>query len=329
MPTLPVTEIPTVTAGMIAKSTAVSVATILPPALTAVSRSDAVSGVLYGVAAYSWWGGVAIYFKAIKHVPAMEVLAHRVIWSTLLLVVLMRAFRRWPAALAAVKEPQVLKTLAASTTLIALNWLLYIWAVANDRVLEGSLGYFINPLVNVLLGYLFLHERLRHWQYVSIGLAAVGVVYLTVSYGAVPWVALSLATTFAFYGLLRKIARVDSLVGLTLETCLLTPLMLGYLVVLTARGRSASGTTTSTTVLLLLAGAVTAIPLLWFASAARRLRLATLGQLQYIAPTGQFLLAVTVFGESFTRAHAVSFACIGTGLAIYAVDSLRAARPST
>jgi chloramphenicol-sensitive protein RarD len=304
----------------------VSVAPLTPAAVTATLRPDAVGGVLYGVAAYSWWGLVAIYFKAVKHVPAMEVLAHRVIWSTLLLVVLMRAFRRWPAALAAVREPQVLKTLVGSTTLIALNWLLYIWAVANDRVLEGSLGYFINPLVNVLLGFLFLHERLRSWQYVSIGLAAVGVIYMTLSYGTVPWVALSLATTFAFYGLLRKIARVDSLVGLTLETCLLTPLMLGYLVVLFAQGRSAFGTTFSTTVLLLLAGAVTAIPLLWFASAARRLRLATLGQLQYIAPTGQFLLAVAVFGESFTRVHAFSFACIWIGLLIYTADSIRAGR---
>lgn len=276
----------------------------------------------YGVAAYLWWGLVPVYFKAVAHVTPGEVLAHRVIWSVVLLAVLMRIYGRWPGAAAALRDRKTILTLLGTTTLIAANWFVFIWAVDHDRVLEASLGYFINPLVNVLLGLVFLRERLRRWQMVSVALAALGVTYLTLSYGSLPAVALVLAGTFGFYGLLRKTAKVDALVGLTIETTLLAPLAFAYLVYLTSRRECCFGTQAwQTDVLLAAAGVVTAVPLLWFTKAARRLRLATLGFLQYLAPTGHFLLAVVAFGETFTQAHLVSFACIWAALLIYSVDT--------
>lgn len=289
--------------------------------------SEARAGVAYGLAAYVFWGFVPLYFKAVASVPAMEVLAHRVIWSVPLLIVLMRVLRRWPVALEALKDRRTLLTLAGSTTLIALNWLTFIWAVASGQLLQASLGYYINPLVNVLLGFLFLSERLRPWQWVSVALAAGAVAFLAVSYGVFPWVALVLAFSFGFYGLLRKVARLDSLSGLTMETTLLFPIMLGYWLWLMRDGRSAmQGGPLFVQILLPLGGVITAVPLLWFASAARRLRLATIGFMQYIAPTFQFLLAVAAFGEAFTRAHAVSFALIWVALSIYTTDTVRASR---
>jgi chloramphenicol-sensitive protein RarD len=225
------------------------------------------------------------------------------------------------------KDRRTLLTLAGSTTLIALNWLTFIWAVASGQLLQASLGYYINPLVNVLLGFVFLSERLRPWQWASFALAATGVAFLAVSYGGFPWVALVLAFSFAFYGLLRKVARLDSLSGLTMETMLLFPVMLGYWCRLLARGDSAMTTgPLHVQVLLPLGGVITAVPLLWFAGAARRLRLSTIGFMQYIAPTFQFLLAVVAFGEPFTRAHAISFALIWVALSIYTTDTLRASR---
>ena len=293
------------------------------------AQNETNAGVAYGVAAYLWWGLVPIYFRAIRHVPAMEILVHRVVWSIVLLAILMRVYRRWPVALAALRDRQVRLTLLGTTTLIAINWLAFIWAVANDQVLQASLGYYINPLVNVLLGFVFLRERLRPTQGVCVLLAATGVVYLTVSYGTLPWLALLLAGSFGCYGLLRKTARVDSLVGLMLETLLLAPLMLGYFLYIVIKGQSVFvNGPLHLTLLLPLGGVITAVPLLWFANAARRLRLATLGLLQYIAPSGQFLLAVVAFGESFTRAHLVSFVCIWTALTLYSVDAIRAARRS-
>jgi chloramphenicol-sensitive protein RarD len=285
-------------------------------------------GLAYGIAAYSWWGLVAVYFKAVAHVPAFEILAHRIIWSVLLLSALLRFRGRWNVALAALRERRIVVTLIATTALIAANWFTFIWAIANEQVLQASLGYFINPLVNVLFGFVFLRERLRGWQKVSVALAGTGVSYLTISAGALPLVSLTLAFSFAFYGLLRKTARVDALVGLTLETVLLAPLALGYAVYLFWSGIGAFGLESRATDLLLAAGGVvTAVPLLWFANAVRRLRLATVGFLQYIAPTGQFLLAL-YFGEDLSMAHLVSFSCIWTALLIYTVDSLRVARRS-
>ncbi len=287
------------------------------------ARRVARVGVVYGVAAYGWWGLVPIYFKAVAHVAPAEILAHRIIWSVVLLAVLMRLYGRWRAAVAALRSHSTLITLLGTTTLIALNWFVFIWAVAHDRVLEASLGYFINPLVNVLLGFVFLRERLRRWQTVSVALAAAGVAYLTFNYGQVPIIALVLAGSFGLYGLLRKTAKVDALTGLTIETMLLAPLALAYLGVL-AWGHECSFGTESwrTDGLLALGGVITAVPLLWFTNAARRLRLATLGFLQYLAPTGHFLLAVAAYGEHFSQVHLICFACIWTALLVYSIDTV-------
>lgn len=281
----------------------------------------------YGLVAYLWWGFVPLYFRAVRSVPADEILAHRVVWSFVLLAILSRWFHRWPVALAALRDRRILLTLLLSTALIAINWLTFIWSILDERLIEASLGYFMSPLVNVALGVVFLRERLRAWQGVSVALATVGVGYLTLRYGQVPWIALILATSFGFYGLVRKTARVDSLVGLTLETMLLAPAMGLYLLVLTLAGDGvfAQGPP-RLSLLLVLGGVVTAVPLLCFAAAARRLRLATVGLLQYIAPTFQFFLAVVAFGEPFTQAHAISFTLIWCALAIYSIDAIRASR---
>lgn len=291
------------------------------------TAKQARAGVAYGLAAYLWWGLVPIYFKAVKDVAALEVLAHRIIWSVVLLGVLMRMFSRWQAALDALRSRRTMLTLAATTLLIAVNWFLFIWAVANDKVLQASLGYFTNPLISVLLGVIFLRERLRRWQTVSVVLAGTGVAYLALAYGEVPLVALALAFSFGFYGLLRKIVGVDALVGLTIETMLLLPLAMSYAVYLAATGQASfmSGSTT-TTALLMMCGIITAVPLLWFTNAARRLRLATLGFLQYIAPTLQLLLAIALYGETFTVHHLVTFTLIWIALGIYSADALRFAR---
>ncbi|MHC4695548.1 MAG: EamA family transporter RarD [Planctomycetota bacterium] len=290
-------------------------------------RRETRIGVAYGLAAYLWWGMVPIYFKQVAHVLPTEVLAHRVIWSVVLLSVLMRIYDRWHVAYDLLRNKLTIITLCGTMILIAGNWLVFIWAVANDRVLQASLGYFINPLFSVLLGFVFLRERLRRWQIVSVALAGIGVAYLTLGYGQVPWVALFLAVSFGFYGLLRKTAKVDALVGLTAETTLLAPLALGYLIYLAIRGDCVFGTQSRWMDLLLaLGGVITAVPLLWFTNAARRLRLATMGFLQYIAPSMHFLLAVAVYGEAFTLAHQITFACIWTALIIYSIDTARSSK---
>jgi chloramphenicol-sensitive protein RarD len=285
------------------------------------------TGVLYGVAAYLWWGCVPVYFKAIASVSPWEVLAHRVIWSAVLLSVLLIHRRRVRIALQAVRSRRTLGTLMVTTSLVAFNWFVFIWSVTNGHLLQASLGYFINPLLTVLLGVIFLGERLSPWQKVCVVLAGLGVTYLTVSLGTFPWLAFGLATSFGFYGLLRKTAPVDALVGLTIETVLLSPLALAYLAYLmVAHSASFCAVSRSLDILLILAGVVTATPLLWFTESARRLRLATVGFLQYIAPTGQFLLAVLAFREPFTDSHAVTFCCIWTALVIFSVDAARKKR---
>jgi len=279
-------------------------------------------GVAYGLAAYLFWGFVPVYFKAVAHVAALEVLAHRVVWSVVLLAILLRISGSWRSLAGAMGSRRTVLTLLGTTTLIATNWFVFIWTVAHNQVLQASLGYFINPLVNVLLGMVFLRERLRPWQTFSVLLATAGVGYQTWQLGTLPAVALLLAFTFGFYGLLRKTAPVEAVVGLTVETFLLVPLALVYLGYLWRDGALCFGHASwQTNVLLPLGGVVTAVPLLWFTHAARRLRMATLGFLQYLAPSLQFLLAVAAYDEPFTRTHMVSFACIWTALAIYSTST--------
>lgn len=307
--------------------------TSIAPDATRVTTATASSGathetkvgVAYGLAAYISWGVAPVYFKAVAHIPALEVLAHRMLWAVPFLLILLSLQGRVRMLMSPLRDRKTLVTLLATTVLIGSNWGVYIWAIANDQVLQGSLGYFINPLLNVLLGFVFLGERLRRWQTVGILLAALGVAYLTWSNGTVPTVALFLAFTFAFYGLLRKTARVDALVGLTIETSLLLPLAIAYAVFLASdnAGHFAAGSW-SDSLLLAAAGIVTAVPLLWFTNAARRLRYTTVGILQYIAPTGQFILGAAVYGEAFGQAEAVCFGLIWIALLIYTADSLRA-----
>ena len=285
-------------------------------------------GVAYGLAAYFIWGFFPLYFKGVAHIPPLEVLAHRCAWSLVTLVVFLAATGGWGKVRAALGEPRTLLTLCATTLLIATNWFVFLFAVAHDEVLQSSFGYFVNPLVSVLLGFLFLRERLRRAQVASVACAGAGVLVLAFHHGAPPWIALVLAITFALYGLLRKVVPVDPLTGLSVETILLFPAAAGYLVYLGATGKGAfPSPSVRDDILLPLAGVVTAVPLLWFAAAARRLRLATVGFMQYITPTLHFLLAILAFGEPFSRTELASFACIWAGLALYSWDALRTLRP--
>jgi len=286
------------------------------------------AGLAYGLAAYGAWGVFPIYLKAVRTVPVLEVLCHRVVWALVILLVLTGVRGELRAVADALRHRRALLVLSGSTMFIALNWLVYIYSVTHDRILESSLGYYINPLISVLLGVVLLRERLEPLMKAAALLAAAGVVWLAIGLGQLPWISLVLALSFGLYGLLRKIAPVGALIGLTVETLLLAPLAAGYLVWAGARGRATflSGRW-GIDVLLLLAGPVTAIPLLCFAAAARRLPLSTIGFLQYISPTLQFLLAVTVYAEAFDRARAGAFACIWVAVALFAFDSVRRRTP--
>lgn len=297
--------------------------------LAAMDQPDrtALVGGLYATATFTFWGLVPLYFKAVGHVPADQILAQRAIWSALLLAGLLTLMRRWPNIRALLDDRRQLLILTATTLLMAANWFTFIWAIEADRVLEVSLGYYINPLVSVLLGVVFLRERHGRWQALAVALAALGVGNLALQTAGFPWVSLALAVTFGLYGLLRKIAPVRPIEGLFVETVLMAPFALAYLLYLDNQGSGVFGRLDlATDLLLVLSGVMTATPLIWFASAARRLRLATVGFFQYIAPTGHFLLAVFLFGEAFTATHLVTFACIWVALAIYSLSSLRQRR---
>jgi chloramphenicol-sensitive protein RarD len=280
-------------------------------------------GILYGACAYLMWGVFPIYFKLLHEVPALQILGHRIVWSLLFLLILVSAVREGAALRCSIANRRTRLIYLLAALLLSANWLTYIWAVNAGFVVEASLGYFINPLVNVVLGVIILRERLRLGQWVPVGLAAAGVIYLTILYGSLPWIALTLAFTFGSYGLVKKMASLGSLHSLTLETGLLFVPALGYLVWMSMAGEGAfirQGV--GVTILLSLAGVITAVPLLLFGAAARRVPLSTLGILQFIAPTCQFLLGVLVYGESFTLARLAGFACIWLALLIYVGEGL-------
>ena len=289
------------------------------------SHAEAGSGLLYGVSAYLIWGFFPVYFKAFGAIPALQIVSHRIVWSVVFLLLLSFRPGRRDDIRRAMSDRRSLLILVTTAILIATNWLVFIIAVGHAQVLQSSLGYFITPFVSVLLGLVFLKERLRRLQLVSLLLAATGVVTLTLRYGSIPWSALTLAITFGSYGLLRKVVRTDALAGLTVETILLAPLAGSYLLFAAWRGEGAFlAGDLKLNLLLLSAGVVTAVPLLLFAAAARRLRLATIGFLQYITPTLHFLLAVMVYGEPFSSAHLTSFMFIWAGLLCYSWDAWRA-----
>ena len=290
-----------------------------------MSATPSKHGIIYAIAAYGSWGLIPLYFKAVAGVAPVEVLAHRALWSFALLAVLVALMRRWSELGRELQSGKLLAMLGLSTLFIAANWLVFIYSVISGQVLQASLGYFINPLINVLLGVLFLRERLRPNQILSIMLALIGVVVLAAFVGKVPWIALILALTFGLYGLMRKIMPVDGLVSLTVETLAMTPFALVYVGCLATTRPGAEGSL-GTLGLLALSGPVTTIPLLFFGAAARQLRLSTMGILQYLSPTIQFLLAVVAFREPFSTAQIVSFGCIWTAIVIYTADSYRAVR---
>jgi chloramphenicol-sensitive protein RarD len=294
-------------------------------------RSSSREGLLYGLAAYGLWGIVPLYFNALveqtgKHISAPELLCQRIVWSLPFLMVLLTLTRRWPLFARCFQVRSLLGMLAVSSVLIGLNWYVYIYGIATEQVLQTSLGYFINPLVNVLLGMVFFRERLRPLQWAALALATVGVVSMTATAGELPWIALSLAGCFGAYGLLRKKAPVDGLVGLAVETSFLVPLAASYLLVLGHEGTLGSYGPVSDA-LLVCSGMVTALPLMCFGQAARRLRLTTLGFLQYVSPTLQFICAVVVIGEPLDAGQLVGFVWIWVGLAAFSLDSLLRLQP--
>jgi len=280
-------------------------------------------GVLSGICAYLLWATFPIYFKAIHQVPALEIMFHRVVWCLVCLIILVLAKKEWKSLIVEITKPKTVLIYTLAAGLLAVNWLLYIYGVVSNQVLETSLGYFINPLVSVALGVVLLRERLRPAQWLPVGIAAVGVIYLTTHYGRLPWIALSLATTFGLYGLMKKVAPLGAMYGLTLETAILLVPAVVYLVVVGIQGSgSFINAGWRTTLLLALAGPVTAIPLLLFASAARSIPLYLMGILQFIAPTGQFLLGVLVYHEPFTPERLVGFSLIWAALLFYWLEGL-------
>ena len=284
-------------------------------------------GVIYALCAYTLWGLAPIYFKTIAAVPAAEILTHRMIWSCALLLVLTLLGRQWHKVQAVLRQPKVLLTLAFTSITVGGNWLLFIWAINNGHMLDASLGYYINPLFNVLLGMLFLSEKLRRLQWWAVGLAAIGVAIQIIAFGSLPWIALVLASSFAIYGLIRKKLALDALTGLLIETLIMLPPAAIYL-----WGIADSPTSHLTqndwhlNLLLIAAGAVTTAPLLCFTAAATRLKLSTLGFFQYIGPSLMFILAVTLYGEALALDKMITFGCIWSALVLFSLDGLRSGK---
>lgn len=279
------------------------------------------TGIVYASLAYLSWGLFPLYFRQVAAVPALEVVLHRTLWSLVFVLALLAMRRQWAWMGEVLRQPRVLGAFALSALLLAANWLTYVWAVNNGHVVDASLGYFILPLVNVALGYVFLHERPRPGQWLAVTVAAAGVLWLTVLTGRLPWIALVLALSFGFYGLLRKVAVLGALEGLTLETVLLAPVTMAVLGVWAWQGQGALVQGDASTLgWLVLAGPVTAIPLLWFAAGARRIPLATMGILQYIAPSLQLALGVWLFHEAFDVSRLVGFVLIWAALLVYTLE---------
>lgn len=280
-------------------------------------------GVFFALAAYTFWGLAPIYFKLIKQVPPFEILAHRIVWAFALVLILIIAMRRMDRILPIVRSPKLMLRLTLATLLLGGNWFIFIWAINTNHLLDASLGYYINPLLNVAIGMAFFGEKMRKLQLVAIALAIIGVGIQIVTFGSIPWVALALAGSFATYGAIRKRLPVDSISGLWLETALLTPFMLVYLLVFASS--SVSDLTVNSlqmNLLLVAAGLVTTVPLLCFTAAAQRLRYATLGFFQYIAPSLMFLLAVLAYGEPLAASKLLTFVIIWSALALYTLDSV-------
>lgn len=290
-------------------------------------RSSPKDGIFYALAAYTAWGLLPVYWKSIHAVPAQEILAHRILWSFAFVAILLVFKKQWGRAKEIIKDKSKVFGLILSALLVTSNWFIYIWAVNSNNVVEASLGYYINPLLTVLLGILVLRERMDKWQIVSLLLAAVGVIILTIEYGKIPWIALGLASTFALYGLAKRLVKVDSLLGLALETLVVVPVSLTYISMIQIRGEGVLGHSSNFTILLLMGtGIVTAIPLLCFAQAAKKVPFSTIGFIQYVSPSLSLLLGIFIYHEEFTPVHALSFGTIWVALGIYSVSRVVLAR---
>lgn len=280
-------------------------------------------GVMYSLSAYVLWGLLPLYWKLLKQIPPEEILAHRMLWSFVFVAGIMLFTSNWRNMKNILNNTRNVGLIFLSALIISLNWFTYIWAVNSNHVVEASMGYYINPLFAVFLGMTVFKERFNIMQCVALVLASLGVIIMTIQYGQIPWIALTLAITFGFYGLLKKLTNVDSITGLCLETAFLMPLALGFLIYKQGTGTGALGQiSTLTTIILLGSGVATATPLLWFAQGARRVELSMMGFLQYIAPTISLLLGVLVFNEQFTPTHLISFGFIWLALAIYSLSKV-------
>lgn len=286
-----------------------------------LSREQKIGG-SFAVSAYTLWGIAPLYFKQLAFVPAMEILLHRIVWSFLLLALILTALQQWPKVQAVLRQPKLLAAMLGTALLLAGNWGLFIWAVNNGHMLDASLGYYINPLLNVLLGMLFLGERLRKLQWAAVALAAIGVVFQLITYGALPWIALVLAGSFALYGLFRKKLAVDAISGLFVESLLLLPLALWYWWRVADSGAAnLMANSFSLNLTLMAAGIITTIPLLCFIAAARRLQLSTMGFFQYIGPSFMFVFGVFLYQEPLASERLLTFGLIWTALLVYSLDT--------
>ena len=284
-------------------------------------------GIVYALACYAIWGLFPIFWKAITGVPAVNVLAHRIVWSFAFLLIWVLLTNR-QTFINYIKQPRLLLRLGLAGFVVSANWGIYIYAVESNHIIEAGLGYYINPLVNVFLGYMFLKERLATMQKVAVILALIGVTYFTISYGKFPWISLALAVTFGLYGLLKKKANLESMPALTVETMMVCPFALAFLYYTSESSIAISffPSSATTSLLLVLSGIVTAIPLFWFGKSAQVIPLSTMGFIQYLCPTLQLLLGVFIYGESFGMEYLVCFAFVWTGLVFYTISILRGKR---
>jgi chloramphenicol-sensitive protein RarD len=292
-----------------------------------IEKREQIRGIWYTISAFILWGILPLYWKALKSVPPPQILAHRIVWSSVFVLILMIIRRNIPDLRRALTSKRDVLFFCLSALCLGINWFIYILAVNTSRVVESSMGYFINPLISVFLGMIFLREKLGFLQIIAVLLAISGVLYMTLRYGSIPWIALSLAFSFGLYGLLRKLTNTDSLIALFYHTAFLAPFAILYLAVQGWRGNGAVGTASAVVHLLLAgAGVVTAVPLIWFANGVQRIPLSTVGFTQYLAPSLMLLLGVLLFGESFTRTHLISFSLIWGGLLLFSLTHTKLLR---
>ena len=291
-------------------------------------NTEAQIGIGYALLAFSAWGFIPIYWKLLNTVPSMEILTHRMVWSVFFLLGLLAVQKRLGEFRELFHSPKYIFMLLGTATLLGANWFVYIYGVNTNQVIETSLGYFISPLLVILLGAVFLRERLNIWQVVAVGFAALGVLNFIWNFGSLPWIALSLAFTFSFYGLFRKMIPVKPLVGLLMETALLTPLAVVLIAFWEIDGTGHFGTTWMTDFLLFGGGVVTSLPLLWFINSGKRLHYSTIGFFQYLTPSIQLAIGVYLYHEPFTPTHSITFGLIWAGLVIFSINSLFVQSPS-